>query len=96
MRPNLFPPCALIAFNCRMTMLQFHNNQLTKEGQNMMTKWDTIQADVADAYVYLDEQDEPDEKDEDGDIFGFSKAISIDHLSDQEIEELHLTLDWKE
>ncbi len=21
----------------------------------MMTKWDTIQADVADAYVYLDE-----------------------------------------
>jgi hypothetical protein len=69
---------------------------LTKEGQNMMTKWDTIQADVADAYVYLDEQDEPDEKDEDGDIFGFSKAISIDHLSDQEIEELHLTLDWKE
>ena len=62
----------------------------------MMTKWDTIQADVADAYVYLDEQDEPDEKDEDGDIFGFSKAISIDHLSDQEIEELHLTLDWKE
>jgi hypothetical protein len=77
-------------------MLQFHNNQLTKEGQNMMTKWDTIQADVADAYVYLDEQDEPDEKDEDGDIFGFSKAISIDHLSDQEIEELHLTLDWKE
>ncbi len=61
----------------------------------MMTKWDTIQADVADAYVYLDEQDEQ-EQDEDGDIFGFSKAISIDHLSDQEIEELHLTLDWKE
>jgi hypothetical protein len=62
----------------------------------MMTKWDTIQADVADAYVYLDEQDEPDEKDEDGDIFGFSKAISIDHLSDAEIAELALTLDWKE
>ena len=62
----------------------------------MMTKWDTIQADVADAYVYLDEQDEPDEQGEDGDIFGFSKAMSIDHLSDQEIAELALTLDWKE
>ncbi len=62
----------------------------------MMSKWDTIQADVADAYVYLDEQDEPDEQDEDGDIFGFSKAMSIDHLSDQEIAELALTLDWKE
>lgn len=61
----------------------------------MMSKWDTIQADVADAYVYLDEQDEQ-EQDEDGDIFGFSKAMSIDHLSDQEIEELSLTLDWKE
>ena len=23
----------------------------------MMTKWDTIQADVADAYVYLDEEE---------------------------------------
>jgi len=65
----------------------------------MMSKWDTIQADVADAYVYLDEQDEqdePDEQDEDGDIFGFSKAMSIDHLSDAEIAELALTLDWKE
>jgi hypothetical protein len=62
----------------------------------MMSKWDTIQADVADAYVYLDEQDEQDEQDEDGDIFGFSKAMSIDHLSDEEIAELALTLDWKE
>ena len=95
MKRNLYPPCASIAFNCRMTMVQFHNNQLEKEEHTMMSKWDTIQADVADAYVYLDEQDVQDE-DEDGDIFGFSKAISIDHLSDQEIEELHLTLDWKE
>jgi hypothetical protein len=60
----------------------------------MMSKWDTIQADVADAYAHLDEEDVI--EDEEGDIFGFSKAISIDHLSDQEIEELALTLDWKE
>jgi hypothetical protein len=76
-------------------MVQFHNNPLEKEEHTMMSKWDTIQADVADAYVYLDEQDVQDE-DEDGDIFGFSKAMSIDHLSDAEIEELSLTLDWKE
>ena len=61
----------------------------------MMSKWDTIQADVADQYVYLEEDEQPQE-DEDGDIFGFSKAMSIDHLSDAEIEELSLTLDWKE
>jgi hypothetical protein len=65
----------------------------------MMSKWDTIQADVQDQYVHLDEEEEYNKaigNDEDEDIFGFSKAISIDHLSDQEIEELSLTLEWKE
>ena len=52
----------------------------------MMTKWDTIQADVADAYVYLDEEDVIDE--EDGDVFGFSKAIEIDHLTDEQLDEV--------
>lgn len=50
----------------------------------MMTKWDTIQEDVKDAYVYLDEEDV--EEDEDGDIFGFSKAIQIDHLTDEQLD----------
>ena len=45
----------------------------------MMTKWDTIQADVADAYVYLEEEE---------DIFGFTKAIQIDHLTDEELDEV--------
>jgi len=65
---------------------------------HMMSKWDTIQADVQDQYVHLDEEEEYNKAlgDEDEDVFGFSKAISIDHLSDQEIEELSLTLDWKE
>ena len=65
----------------------------------MMSKWDTIQADVQDQYAHLDEQEQEEaymQGDEDEDIFGFSKAISLDHLSDQEIEELSLTLDWKE
>ena len=57
-----------------------------------MTKWDTIQADVADQYVYLDEQD--DEQDAEGDVFGFSKAIELDHLTDEQIDTLLTTIDW--
>jgi hypothetical protein len=52
----------------------------------MMTKWDTIQEDVKDAYVYLDEEEVVDE--EDDDIFGFTKAIEIDHLTDEELDEV--------
>jgi len=51
----------------------------------MMTKWDTIQEDVKDAYVYLDEEVDV-EEDEDGDVFGFSKAIQIDHLTDEQLD----------
>lgn len=67
-----------------------------------MSKWDTIQADVQDQYVHLEELEEEEEyvrglkHQDEADVFGFSKAMSIDHLSDQEIEELSLTLDWKE
>jgi hypothetical protein len=50
-----------------------------------MTKWDTIQEDVKDAYVYLDEEVDV-EEDEDGDVFGFSKAIQIDHLTDEQLD----------
>jgi hypothetical protein len=56
----------------------------------MMTKWDTIQADVADAYVYLDEEEAYNkalDNDED-DLLGFSKAIEIDHLTDEQLDEV--------
>ena len=56
----------------------------------MMTKWDTIQEDVKDAYVYLDEVEE----DED-DIFGFSKSIELDHLDDEQLEEIATMLGIK-
>jgi hypothetical protein len=59
----------------------------------MMTKWDTIQEDVKDAYVYLDEVDEV-EEDED-DIFGFSKSIELDHLDDEQLEEIATMLGIK-
>lgn len=51
----------------------------------MMTKWDTIQADVADAYVYLDEEEAiaKQEGDYDDDV------ISIEELNEND-----LTLDW--
>ncbi len=52
-----------------------------------MSKWDTIQADVADAYRHLDDVDELEQEDEE-DFFGFSKAIEIDHLSDEQLDEI--------
>ncbi len=42
----------------------------------MMTKWDTIQEDIKDAYAHLDDVDELEQEDEE-DFFGFSKAIYI-------------------
>ena len=39
-----------------------------------MTKWDTIQADVADAYAYLDE----DVTEEEDDIWGFDVSDEIE------------------
>ncbi len=51
-----------------------------------MTKWDTIQEDIKDQYAHWDDIVEV-EEDED-DFFGFSKAIEIDHLTDEEVEEV--------
>ena len=56
-------------------MYSFDNNRLAK--------YDTIQEDVADMYDVEDVMIEDDE-----DIFGFSKAIEIDHLTDDEVEEI--------
>lgn len=49
---------------------------------NTVSKYDTIQEDVAD--MYLD--DVEDVVDEDDDLLGFSKAIEIDHLTDEEVD----------
>ena len=54
-----------------------------------MTKWDTIQADVSDMYAHLDEEEALVEwLGEEEDTFGFIKAISIDHLTDEELDEV--------
>jgi hypothetical protein len=62
----------------------------------MMTKWDTIQEDVKDAYVYLDEEEAYNEAlDTEEDVFGFSKAIELDHLDDEQLEEIATMLGIK-
>ncbi len=55
-----------------------------------MTKWDTIQADVSDAYIHLDEEE------------AYNKALSEGNISlldvnDFDEDELSksLTLDWE-
>jgi hypothetical protein len=54
-----------------------------------MTKWDTIQADVSDMYAHLLEQEAYEQAlAEQEDIFGFAKAIEIDHLTDEELDEV--------
>jgi hypothetical protein len=56
-----------------------------------MTKWDTIQADVADAYSYLEEEEKYEQiRAEELELFGH-EIISLDELKDEE-----LTLDWNE
>ena len=54
----------------------------------MMTKWDTIQADVADAYVYLDELEALDKINEEA--ISDSDIVSLDEIIENE-----LTLDWE-
>lgn len=48
-----------------------------------MTKWDTIQEDVKDQYAHWDDVEETEDED---DIFGFSKSIEIDHLTDEQLD----------
>lgn len=55
----------------------------------MMTKWDTIQADVADAYRHLDELEAIDKHNSET-LFD-EDMISLDELLEQD-----LTLDWEE
>ena len=55
----------------------------------MMTKQDTIQADVADAYIYIDEEEAYNKALEEGVIEFGSDEYDEDELSKS------LTLDWE-
>lgn len=50
---------------------------------NTASKWDTIQEDVADMYL-----EDMEDEEEEGDIFGFSKSIELDHLTDEQLEDI--------
>ena len=55
----------------------------------MMSKWDTIQSDVADQYAHLAEEEMHEQwMAEEDDVFGFTKAIEIDHLTDEQLDEI--------
>ena len=58
-------------------------------GNLMMTKWDTIQADIADAYTYLDEAEKLDKHNEES-------LFDEDMISMDEIIEKGLTLNWED
>ena len=55
----------------------------------MMTKWDTIQADIADAYQYLDEAEVLDKH-------NIETLFDEDMISMDEVIEKGLTLDWED
>jgi hypothetical protein len=57
----------------------------------MMTKWDTIQADVSDAYVYLDEEEAYNKALEEGSI----SLLDTNDFDDDELSK-SLTLDWND
>jgi hypothetical protein len=57
----------------------------------MMTKWDTIQADVADAYTYLDEEEAYNKALEEGNI----SLLDVNDFDEDELGKA-LTLDWND
>ena len=62
-----------------------------------MSKWDTIQADVQDQYAHLEEEEAYSKMIEDEeDVFGFVKAISIDHLSDEQLDTISTMFETRE
>jgi len=57
----------------------------------MMTKWDTIQADVSDAYVYLDEEEAYNKALQEGNI----SLLDVNDFDEDELSK-SLTLDWED
>jgi hypothetical protein len=57
---------------------------------NRFDKYETIQSDVEDMYI-----EDVEEETEDEDIFGFSKSIELDHLDDEQLEEIATMLGIK-
>jgi len=56
----------------------------------MMTKWDTIQADISDAYIHLDEEEAYNKALEEGNI----SLLDVNDFDEDELSK-SLTLDWE-
>ena len=56
-----------------------------------MTKWDTIQADVADAYIYIEEEEAYNKALEEGNI----SLLDVNDFDEDELSKA-LTLDWND
>jgi hypothetical protein len=57
---------------------------------NTASKWDTIQEDVADMYL-----DDVEDAEDEEDFFGFAKSIELDHLTDEQLDEIATMLGVK-
>lgn len=57
---------------------------------NTASKWDTIQEDVADMYL-----DDVEDAEDEEDFLGFSKSIELDHLTDEQLEDIATMLGIK-
>ncbi len=55
----------------------------------MMTKWDTIQLDIADAYRHLDDELELENEETEEEYFGH-EIVSLDELTEEELEEMEI------
>jgi hypothetical protein len=57
----------------------------------MMTKWDTIQADVSDQYIYIEEEEAYNKALEEGNI----SLLDVNDFDEDELSK-SLTLDWND
>ena len=56
-------------------------------------KYATIQEDISDTYIHLVDEDTDTEMQEiEKDVFGFANAISLDHLTDEQLDEIAIML----
>ena len=61
--------------------------------RNQFDKYATIQEDISDTYLHLVDEDTDTEMQEiEQDVFGFANAISLDHLTDEQLDEIAIML----
>jgi hypothetical protein len=57
--------------------------------RNQFDKYATIQEDISDTYLHLVDEDTDTEMQEiEKDVFGFADAIQLDHLTDEQLDQV--------